>query len=67
MNMSISRAKRLEILEGHANRQNSEPLDIVRVFVNVDGSIAGASRRGKHGERVPVSEAELADILRITT
>ena len=59
-----NRAKRVEILEDRLLPQSGVKLDIVRVIINMDNTVADACRRGKNGEYVPVSDEELADIRR---
>lgn len=57
--------KRLEALEAAAMKaEGPERIDVIRVIVAPDRSIVRVLRRGQHGEPVPVSDDELADIRR---
>jgi len=64
MSTPHGRAKRVEVLEGHLLPHSLVKLDIVRVIVNMDFSVASAFRRGKNMELIPVSDEELAEIRR---
>lgn len=60
---AMNMTKRLEALEAAAVKSaEPEPMDIIRVIVAPDQSIAKALRRGECGTLVPVSEDELADV-----
>ena len=55
--------KRLEALEAAAVKaEGPERFDVIRVIVAPDRSVTEALRRGEHGELVPVSDEELAEI-----
>lgn len=57
MSKLLERIAKLE-----ARSAKPEPIEIIHVIIDVDRSIIGALRHGPDGERIPVSEDELAAI-----